>query len=218
MKNETILALTLLACLSGVLIGRALPRDPAGGTAVAVRSVPSVTVHPSRLAGCSAERVELAQMKAELARCATLAPSVSSGNFRDATAADAQVDPAVETEMDTQDDHAARDAARVRRNIDALNTPGELIIVRHSDHSIGIYPEGQHVEGATIVARRLPSGEIGWYDPDAGLRTDPSAFRPASPGSPRALPKVEVGPDGLLYVNGELADPAIQRMFPPPGR
>lgn len=113
MRNEVALALMLLTCGGGVLLGRALPREPSRDAGAAPRPAPSLTFTPSRQPTCGADRAELEKTQAELARCVA------------------------------------------------------------------------------------------------------STFRasPASPGSPHAMPKIETGPDGLIRVDGEIADPAMQKMF-----
>lgn len=151
-------------------------------------------------------------MKAHLALCTASAPHVPAALPSAEPAAGAETESAEET----LEAYAARDGARVRRNIEVMKAHKEVIIVRHSDHSVGVYPPDQAIDDGIIVARRLPNGEIGWYDPDAGPRTDPSAFKSAPKGSPRALPTIERGADGLLHVDGEVADPVVQRMFPAP--
>jgi hypothetical protein len=213
MKNEIAFALMLISCGSGVLLGRALPRDPARDARPVAGTAPSVTFHPGRQPSCDLMRAELAQTKAELAFCMAFAPHDLPVEPPADTAVEAQGAPPAETAEETPEEYAKRDAARVHRNMDALKMPGELIIVRHADHTVGIYPADQQIDGAIIVARRLPSGEIAYYDPDAGPRTDPSAFRVPPPGSPLAPPKMEVGPDGLIYINGKLAHPAVQKFF-----
>ncbi|MRG93665.1 hypothetical protein [Polyangium spumosum] len=209
MKNEAAFTLMLLACGGGVLLGRALPRDPSRDAGATPGRAPTVTFTPSRQPSCGADRAELEKTQAELARCVAStfrAPPVEPS-------AEPVAEPAEEPDEDTPEEYAARDAARMRRNVEVLKTHKEVIFVRRSDHSLWFYPPDQQIDDGLIVARRLPSGEIGWYDPDAGPRTDPSAFKPAPPGSTHAMPEIETGPDGLIRVNGAIADPAVQKMF-----
>jgi hypothetical protein len=88
------------------------------------------------------------------------------------------------------------------------------ILVRHFDGMLGAYNPGEWpLDGdGVIIARKLPSGRIGWYSgPDAGPRSDPAAFQPWEP----EIPQITWGrePDGTITIKGEPASPAVQRMF-----
>ncbi|WP_437638582.1 hypothetical protein [Sorangium sp. So ce854] len=107
-------------------------------------------------------------------------------------------------------------AEEIRRNRELLDSYAEAVIVQHPDGTTGVYrPEEWPTDGdGVIVARKLPSGEIGWYaGPEAGPRSDPAAFRRLE--LPAVTPPTLVrGSDGTLQVNGKPGAPALQRMFP----
>ncbi|WP_441286625.1 hypothetical protein ACSRUE_30380 [Sorangium sp. KYC3313] len=103
----------------------------------------------------------------------------------------------------------------IRRNRRLLDSYSEAVIVQHYDGRTGVYKPDEwldHGDGY-IVARKLPSGRIGYYaGPDAGPRTDPDAFRPWDPPvPPRPVWKRE--PDGTITINGKPASPGVQFMF-----
>jgi hypothetical protein len=190
------LAFALAAGIGGVLIGRTTVTRDAPRLQVKVPHLPST----APLAGreCKLERAELAATKAQLANCMADTPQP----------AEADAPTAVETAAEAE-------ANRVRRNHEVLRTHTEVVIVRRADHTVSVYPPNEPIPDGVIVARRLPSGEIGWYaGPDAGPRSDPAAFRPAPPGSPLASPLIfERDTDGTIMVNGEPAAPSVQKMF-----
>jgi len=218
MRNEIAFGLMLLACGVGVLVGRAVPHDPLRAPQAVPRPVPSATVVDTREPSCSAEREALAQTKAQLSICMAFTLRDPPVEAAAEAAGGTQVEPPAEAVAEMPEDSAAKGPGRLRRNIDVLKKHGEAIVVRHSDGRLVYYPPDAQIDDGLIVARILPSGEVAHYDPDAGPRTDPSAFRVPPPGSPNALPKMETGPDGLVYVNGKLASPAVQKMFAIPPR
>ncbi|WP_438018108.1 hypothetical protein WMF18_03065 [Sorangium sp. So ce315] len=113
------------------------------------------------------------------------------------------------------DPQSMRGTEEIRRNRQLLDSYPEAVIVRHHDGSTGIYkPDEWPSDGdGEIVARKLPSGEIGWYaGPDAGPRSDPAAFRPSEPPT---IPSTTWGraPDGTITIDGKPAPAELQRMF-----
>jgi hypothetical protein len=119
-------------------------------------------------------------------------------------------------ELESADPQHTPSAAEIRRNRELLDSYSEAVIVQHPDGTTGVYkPDEWPIDGdGLIVARKLPSGNIGWYaGPDAGPRSDPAAFRQLD--LPKIAPPVIVRePDGTLTVNGKPGAPALQRMFP----
>jgi hypothetical protein len=163
---------SFVAGISGIAIGMLIGRAPAP-------RAPKPIAPESRMeARCKAERAELTSTKAQLAICMAYTPHSP------------EVDtPAVEVE-DTEE---AIEAARVRRNRDVMATCPDFLVVRQADGTMGLFPPDEWPSDGDgiIVARRLPSGQIGWYaGPDAGPRSDPAAFRawfPMSRVSPRPI-------------------------------
>lgn len=212
------LLFALLAGIVGVFIGRALPRDTSGAAALARASPPSspdasspTTAAPTR-DGCRAERTELASIKAQLAICMAFVAPVRKTEPSSVAERSEQGAP----ELDPADPQRTPTAAEIRRNRELLDSYSEAVIVQHPDGTTGVYrPEKWPTDGdGVIVARKLPSGEIGWYaGPEAGPRSDPAAFRrlELSAVTPPTLAR---GSDGTLQVNGKPGGPALQRMFP----
>ncbi|WP_437986940.1 hypothetical protein [Sorangium sp. So ce117] len=103
----------------------------------------------------------------------------------------------------------------IRRNRRLLDSYSEAVIVQHYDGRTGVYKPDEWPDDGDgyIVARKLPSGRLGWYaGPDAGPRTDPDAFRHWDPPiPPRPIWKRE--PDGTITINGKPASPGVQFMF-----
>ncbi|WP_437736410.1 hypothetical protein [Sorangium sp. So ce1335] len=218
MTMRSSILVALLAGIAGVFIGRAMPRgtsvaeahDSASPSSSTEASSPAAAA-PTR-EGCRAERTELASTKAQLAICmAFVAPvrktepsSVPERSERDTP------------ELDPVDPQRAPTAAEIRRNRELLDSYTEAVIVQLPDGTTGVYkPEEWPTDGdGVIVARKLPSGQIGWYaGPEAGPRSDPAAFRRLE--LPEVAPPTIVrGADGTLTVNGKPGGPALQRMFP----
>jgi hypothetical protein len=106
---------------------------------------------------------------------------------------------------------SAEDRQAYRQFVDS---DSRTVLVRHFDGTIGVYnPDEWPIDGdGVIIARKLPSGRIGWYaGPDAGPRSDPAAFQPWDP----QLPSITWGrePDGTITINGKPASPSVQFMF-----
>jgi hypothetical protein len=170
MTIHSTLALALAAAIAGVLIGRTTASRDAPQAQVEAPHAPST----APLAGreCNVTRAELAATQAKLAHCIADPPQPPEP---DAPAAD--------------DEEAEAYAEREQRNREVLRTHPEVVIVRRADGTTSIYPPNEPIPDGIIVARRLPSGEIGWYaGPDAGPRSDPAAFWPVDRGSPLAPP------------------------------
>jgi hypothetical protein len=105
----------------------------------------------------------------------------------------------------------AEEVESVRRFRQVLREHKEVVIVRRADNTVDAFPVGEPIPDGIIVARRLPSGEMGWYT-GSGSREDPASFRPAQRGSALA-PVIERAPDGTIMVNGKPGSPAVQDMF-----
>jgi hypothetical protein len=188
----------------GALIGRVVPRDARKTQSEPIASsAPSVATHADH--SCIAERAELSSIKTQLAICMAFDPRKINADPKTPTS----VPP-------TAPQHTARDADEIKRNRKLLRTYPEAVIVQHVDGRTGVYrPHEWPIDGdGIIVARKLSGGEIAWYaGPDAGPRSDPSAFQPSSTSADFVAPVIERAPDGTIMVNGEPADDAVQRMF-----
>lgn len=206
----------LVAGIVGIFIGRAVPRDTRVAEALESPS-PSPTASlpiveaPTR-GSCKAERTELASTKAQLAICMAFVAPVHNTEPSSAHERSEQETP----EFDPVDPQRTLSAAEIRRNRELLDSYSEAVIVQHPNGTTGVYkPEEWPTDGnGVVVARKLPSGEIGWYaGPDAGPRSNPAAFRPLE--LPKvAPPTIARESDGTLTVNGKPGAPALQRMFP----
>jgi hypothetical protein len=183
------LLLALAAGVVGVVIGRATAPNMPQSAPTLASYAPSNA--PQAVSECSKAEGEL---KTKLAICMAYARN-----------------PHAESAAPAQDEEDPEE--RERKNREVLRTHTEVVIVRRADHSVSIYPPDEPIPDGIIVARRLPSGEIGWYaGPDAGPRSDPAAFWPAEPGSP-LNPVVERAPSGTIMVNGKPGAPVVQWMF-----
>ncbi|WP_437690024.1 hypothetical protein [Sorangium sp. So ce176] len=207
MTLRNCLALALIAGVAGAFIGRAAPRD-ARSAPPARSALPAPPAAVRAGNGCEEKRTELRSVKAQLDVCTMLSsleaePSGAAGAPEPAQ----RVEPVHPQSMPG--------TAEIRRNRELLDSYPEAVIVRHHDGSTGIYkPDDWPIDGdGEIVARKLPSGEIGWYaGPDAGPRSDPAAFRPSEPAK---IPPTTWGlaPDGTITIDGKPAPAELQRMF-----
>jgi hypothetical protein len=201
----------LIAGVAGAFIGRASPHG-----APSVQAAPSAST-ANRVAapagrGCKEERADLASTKAQLAICMA---------FR--TPEPEAVPSGIAEGVPPEHPEYKRSKVRLpsveesERNRELLDSYSEAVIVQHRDGRAGIYkPDEWPIDGDSdgyIVARKLPSGKIGWYaGPDAGPRSDPAAFRvPDPPNIQRSVWGVE--PDGTITINGKPASPSVQFIF-----
>lgn len=203
------LVLALIAGFVGAFIGRALRRD-----AASAQAAPSASSAPSDAKAsdpsCKSIRAELASIKARLAMCTALgtrAPDAEPSTAPERSEPDSLADSIGSRGRSSTDE--------IRRNRKLLDGYPEAVIVQHYDGSTGVYePDEWGNDGdGVIIARKLPSGEIGFYaGPDAGPRSDPAAFRPSDPAQ---IPPTDWGvePDGTITIDGRPAPPAVQRMF-----
>ncbi|WP_437293034.1 hypothetical protein [Sorangium sp. So ce426] len=203
MTIRSSVALILIAGVVGVFIGRAVPHDaPNAQAAPSTSSAPSAATPAGH--DCKAERAEVASTKAQLAICMAF-----DTRFFEA-------EPSGVPELSEPTDPQRRSRAEeIQRNRKLLKTYPEAVIVQHHDGRTGVYRSDEWpIDGdGVIVARKLPSGDIGWYSgPDAGPRSDPAAFHIFSASSDFMEPIIETAPDGTIMVNGEPADPVVQRM------
>ncbi len=202
MTIRSTLVLILIACLVGAFIGRTMAGDAPDAQAIPVAfSAPSVAMPAGQ--SCEAERAELASAKTQLTICKAFEKPVSESEPSSAPLLD-PIDPV--TGLNTEE---------IVRNRKRLDSYSEAVIVQHFDGRTGVYkPDEWPIDGdGIIVARKLPSGDMAWYaGPDAGPRSDPSAFR-VPPPPDIVKPIIERAPDGTIMINGEPADNAVQRMF-----
>jgi hypothetical protein len=211
MTARSSVALILIAGVLGVLVGRTLPRDR-----ISVQKAPSPTSASSIATpaahSCQAERSTLALTKTQLTICMAFdawAPEAEPSNVPQVSG------PNPSAREPRGPPQIPRDE-EIRRNRKLLKSYSEALIVQHDDGRTEVYkPDEWHNDGdGVIVARKFPSGDIGWYSgPDAGPRSDPSAFHTFADSSDFVEPIIETAPDGTILVNGEPADPAVQRMF-----
>jgi hypothetical protein len=207
MTARICLVLALLAGVVGAFIGRAMPRDaPSSQATPSASSAPSTAEPAGR--SCKPERAELASSKAHLAICMAFAARAPETEPSGVPEPDAP-------ELKPTDAQRISSSEEIRRNRKRLDSYPEAVIVQHDDGRTGVYlPDEWPIDGdGVIIARKLPSGELGWYaGPDAGPRSDPAAFRPSDPPN---IPSVTWGrePDGTITVNGKPASPGVQRMF-----
>lgn len=209
MTFRNCLALALMAGVAGAFIGWAVPRD--ARSAPPARSASPVHSAAVRAGdACEEERTELRAVKAQLAVCTMLSSrglEAEPSGESDAREGAHPVEPMAPQSMSGTEE--------IRRNRQLLDSYPEAVIVRHHDGSTGIYkPDEWPIDGdGEVVARKLPSGEIGWYaGPDAGPRSDPAAFRPSEPAN---IPPTTWGraPDGTITIDGKPAPAELQRMF-----
>ena len=118
-------------------------------------------------------------------------------------------------DVDAWVDPDAQEPELIRSLQDAARDLPSTTLVQHYDGRTGVYkPDEWPVDGdGIIVARKLPSGELGWYaGPGAGPRSDPAAFRPSDPPT---IPSTIWGrePDGTITINGKPAADSVQFMF-----
>lgn len=195
------LALALIAGVGGALIGRAVPRSEPSAQTSASASPTSSNIAPTSH-GCNAERAELASTRAQLAVCMAI-------NMRPSKAA-----PSAAPEASAPDPQNSESPV-IRRNRELLEGDSEVVIVRRSDGTIGIYKADEWPSNGDgrIIGRKFPNGQIGWYsapaasspaDPDAGPQPNPPMFRGTS---------IDIGPDGRLTVRGKPAPPWVERML-----
>lgn len=209
MTIRSCLVFALIAGIAGAFIGRAAPRDAPSIQAVPSASSPHLTVAPAGR-GCKEERADLASTKAQLDICITLRMLVPEADPSSATKA-YEPDLAEPEPLDRR----APSVEEIRRNRKLLDSYSEAVIVQHYDGTTGVYkPNEWPIDGdGYIVARKLPSGRLGWYaGPDAGPRTDPDAFRPWDPPVD-TLPAWKREPDGTITINGKPASHGVQFMF-----
>ena len=202
MTIRSTIVLILITCVVGALIGRATPGDAPDAQALPVAfSAPSIATPTGQ--SCKAERAELASTKTQLAICKAFDMRVPEPK------------PSSAPEFEPTDPISRSRSEEVRRNRQRLDSYSEAVIVQHSDGRTAVYkPDEWPVDGdGIIVARKLPSGDIAWYaGPDAGPRSDRSAFRVPPPRDiEEAI--IERAPDGTIMINGTPADNAVQRMF-----
>ncbi|WP_437594794.1 hypothetical protein [Sorangium sp. So ce1000] len=209
MTFRNFFALALIACVAGAFIGRAMPRDALSAPPDrSASSAPSAAVPAGD--GCDADRSELKSIRAQLAICMIFN---TRGREAEPSGSSEAAEPAhPEEPIDPQ---SMPGTEEIRRNRKLLDSYPEAVIVRHNDGSTGIYrPDEWPVDGdGEIIARKLQSGEIGWYaGPSAGPRSDPAAFRPSDPPE---IPPITWGreADGTITINGKRAPPQVQRMF-----
>ncbi|MDC0681745.1 hypothetical protein [Sorangium atrum] len=175
MTTRSWLVFALVAGIAGAFIGRASPRAPPSVQAVPSASPPSSTAASPRR-GCKEERTVLASTRAQLELCMALRSRVPEAEPSGA-AKPSEPDP-----LESQPfDQRMSKVEEIRRNRRLLDGYSEAVIVQHYDGRTGVYKPDEwldHGDGY-IVARKLPSGRIGYYaGPDAGPRSDPAAFRP----------------------------------------
>lgn len=199
--RSLLLALALIAGVVGTLIGRAVSHNaPSVQTRASASPAPSGITSLARV--CGAEGAELASTKAQLAVCMAI-------NMRAPKAA-----PSAVPEASTSDPPSS-ESPLIRRNRELLEGDSEVMIVRRSDGTIGIYKadEWPSDDDGSIIGRKFPNGQIGWYstpvprswlDPTAGAQPNPPMFRGTS---------IEIEPDGRLTVRGKPAPPWVERML-----
>lgn len=195
------LALILLAALAGALIGRVLPRHAPRPQSLPAASSTSSRINDSRQ-DCAPEQAKLASIQTQLAICMAFDLPSTEG------------DPSRASPPESQ--YTAPSESEIKRNRKLLKTYPEAVIVQHFDGRTGVYrPDEWPIDGdGIIVARKLPSGDIAWYSgPDAGPRSDPSAFQTSSAPPGAELPTIGRAADGTILVDGKPADNAVQRMF-----
>lgn len=196
------LALIFLAAMAGAVIGRTWPR---GAPKPQSLPLPSSTTPPTNKSGqdCRAEQTELASIQTQLNICLAFDPPPT-------------IEEAPSPASLGEPQHPVTAENDIKLNRKRLKTYPEAVIVQHFDGRTGVYrPDDWPIDGeGIIVARKLPNGHIAWYSgPDAGPRSDPSAFQTSSASPSSELPAIERAADGTILVNGEPADNAVQRMF-----
>lgn len=211
MTLRSSVALIVIAGVVGALVGLTLLRNRPNVQASSSPSSAPSSVTPAGHS-CQAERSELALIKTQLAICmafdARVPEAEPSGN--------PQASEPNPSEFEATDPLRVSRAEEIRRNRKLLKTYSEAVIVQHSDGRTGVYrPDEWHSDrDGVIVARKFPSGDIGWYSgPSAGPRSDPAAFHTSADSSDFVEPIIETASDGTILVNGEPADPVVQRMF-----
>jgi hypothetical protein len=210
MTLRSCLVLALIAGVVGAFIGRALPRDAPSTQPTPSASSASSAAEPAGRR-CQTERAELASTKAHLAICmafGTRAPETEPSGVPEAP------EPSP-PELEPTDPQRMSSAEEIQHNRKLLDSYSEAVIVQHYDGRTGVYkPDEWPIDGdGYIVARKLPSGELGWYaGPDAGPRSDPAAFRPSNPPN-TPLPTMRREADGTITIGGKPASPGVQFMF-----
>ena len=192
--RSIVLALSLIAGVVGALVARAVPSNDGPGSPL-ITPASSVPSDAARLFNeCNAERTELASAKLQLAVCMAVsmpAPMATAPDVPEASAPDPSESP------------------EIKRNRELLDSDSEVVIVRRTDGTIGIYkpdewpPEGDGV----IIGRKFPDGEFGWYSkPIAGSRATEGRmmFRGTS---------IDIEPDGRITVRGKPAPASVIRML-----
>lgn len=210
MTIRSCLALAVIAGVVGALIGRAMPLDASSNQATpSVSSTPLAAEPPGR--NCKAERAELVTIKAHLAICmafSTRAPETEPSGAPEVSEPEA-------LEFDPLHPQGIAKSEEIRRNRERLNSYPEAVVVQHYDGRTGVYkPDEWPIDGdGVIIARKLPSGDLGWYGgPDAGPRSDPAAFLPSDPPN-TPLPIMRREPDGTITLDGKPAADSVQFMF-----
>jgi len=211
MKIHSSVAIILIAGIVGAVIGRTLLRNgPSAQPALSASSAPEA-VTPA-VHGCQTARSELALTRTQLAICMAFDTRASETEPSGVP----QVSEPEPSKFESTGLPRISRAEEIRQNRKLLKTYSEAVIVQLDDGRTGVYrPDEWSIDGdGVIVARKLPSGDIGWYSgPTAGPRSDPAAFRTFPDSSDVVEPIVETAPDGTILVNGEPADPVVQRMF-----
>jgi hypothetical protein len=206
MPIRSCLVFAVIAGVIGAFLGYALKHD-----ARSVEAGPSASDAPSAAApahrSCEADHTELASTKAQLAICMSYRapiPETGPSGVPELSKPDVQefIDPRLPSAEDNQ-------AWWEFKKSDA-----GTILVRHFDGTLGVYQPDEWPDNGdgVIWLRMLPGQVIGYYaGPDAGPRSDPSAFQPWEP----EIPQVTWGrePDGTITINGTPASPSVQRMF-----
>ena len=207
MTIRSCLVLAFIAAMVGVFIGRSALPNGTGAKAAPKLSPPPSAAPAARK--CEAARAELASTKAQLAVCMVFgapAPEIEPSGVPEESDTNRPEPESVDPRLPS-----AEDRQTYREFVDS--DPG-TILVQHFDGTLGVYnPDIWPIDGdGVIIARKLPDGKLGWYaGPDAGPRSDPSAFKPWEP----EIPQITWGrePDGTITINGKPASRSVQIMF-----
>lgn len=184
------LVLALIAGIVSAFVARAIPRY-----APNTRTVASASPAPSDAApiddACKAERAELASNKAKLAICMAISmrtPKTAPSKLSETAKADPR----------------ESESPEIKRNRELLESDSEVVIVRRSDGTIGIYKlnEWSSNSDERMIGRKFPDGEFGWYARPMASTEQGVMFRGTS---------IELEPDGKLTMRGKPAPASVIR-------
>lgn len=184
-------AFALAAGIVGAFIARAIPRN-ASITQTNTSTLPALVDTAPADDACKAERAELISTKAKLAICMAMSMRTSEAALSKLPEPSKEVDP-----------HES-ESPEIRRNRELLESDIEVVIVRRTDGSIGIYKldEWPANGNGRMIGRKFPDGEFGWYARPLASTEQGVMFRGSS---------IELEPDGRLTVHGKPAPASVIR-------